>query len=140
MGKKGQSLIFEQVLLFGISVALFVVMFAVFTIYQGYFLSVGGDNQLDEVKEWVSGNILKLAEKDANSSVTIPIPRTIESEAYVITADFLGPNPGLKIKHPSKTKTSSLYSLNTYFSISGSVASVGGKIIIKKENNQIIIS
>jgi len=139
---KGQSLIFEQVLLFSMSVTVFIISFAVFNIYQGYFLSVGGENQLDQVKEWVSANILKLAEKGTagTSSVTIPIPRTIENTAYTIELS----SADLTVKTtvpPVKTKISTLYSLNSYFTFSpAKVPSVNGKITIKKENNQIIIT
>jgi hypothetical protein len=73
----GQSLVFEQVLLFGIGVAIFVALFAVFTMYQNYFASVNLNNQLDEVKDLIVSNIMKLVEKgNVTAYVSMDIPRS----------------------------------------------------------------
>ena len=137
-GKKGQSLIFEQVLLFAISVTIFLVSFAVFNIYQNFYISVNSVNHLDGAKEWISANILKVAEKgNATSLLIIPIPRTIGDAVYEVK---LVPT-GLSVRNllTGATENSTLYTLNQSFALSGAVTSIKGKITIKKEGNQIII-
>lgn len=138
MGKKGQTLIFEQVLLFGISVAIFLICFGVFNVYQNFFLSVGNTNQLDEVKEWITANILKVASKeDATSFLIVPIPRYVGDAVYQIELK----NEGLEVKNllTNAIKSSSLYTLNETFALSGKTTSIKGKITIKKEGKQIIV-
>jgi len=136
---KGATLIFEQVMLFAISVAIFLILISVFNVYQNFFVSVSGDNQLDETKEWISSNILKAAEKeDATSFHIIPIPRYISDAVYEVRLS----HEGLHVRElaTNSEKFSTLYSLNESFVlVPGNVTSIKGKITIKKENNQIII-
>lgn len=150
MRRKGQTLVFEQVLLFGMGVAIFVICFAVFTIYQDFFLSVGGENQHDQVVNLVSTAILKLAEKDQSSnlvsSVTIPIPKAIKNEPYVIRLSSAGLGV-VQSGGSGAVKTSTLFYLNQSLTmVQGEVASVQGKITVKIERtvapvqNKILIS
>lgn len=136
--KKGVTLIFEQVMLFAISVAIFLVSFSVFSLYQGFYISVAHDNQLDETKEWISTSILKVAEKGgANSSLVVPLPRQIGDAIYEISLS----DEGLTLRNllTNTTKFSTLYGLSQTFSLSGTLTSDKGKITIKKEGDQIII-
>lgn len=137
---KGQTLIFEQVILFGISVAIFLILFSVFTIYQNYYLEVGGSNQLDESKEWISANILKVAEKENATTISIiPIPRNVADAVYSIA---LSNNEKLLILENLLTKekkTSSLYDIGKKYTLSGNLTSMKGKITIKKEGKLISI-
>jgi hypothetical protein len=135
---KGQSLIFEQVMLFGISVSIFLILFSVFSVYQKIYLDVGSLNHLDEVKEWISANILKIAEKkESTSFLIIPVPRYMGDSVYEIRLE----ESGLTVRNilTDDEKVSSLYTLNRTFSLSGTVNSIKGKITIKKEGNKIII-
>ena len=85
MKRKGQVIVFEQVMLFAISVTLFLVSISVFSVYQNYYLDVGTENQLDEVKEWVASSILRVAINDqAESTVIIHIPREIGGAVYSV--------------------------------------------------------
>ena len=48
--RKAQSVIFEQVILFGIGVAIFIICFAIFNIYQNYFMTISLNDQLGQMK------------------------------------------------------------------------------------------
>ncbi len=135
----GQSLIFEQVLLFGIGVGIFVALFAVFTVYQNYFTSVNLHNQLDEVKDVVVLKIIKLIEKEnVTTHMVVEIPRRISDEGYEIVLS----NNGLNVTSllTGVSKSSSLYGLNESYNLTGSVMSIFGRIIIYKKENKIILS
>ncbi len=135
---KAQSLIFEQVMLFAVGIILFIICLAIFTIYQNHYRSVGLDDKLDELKEWIASNIIKVAENGENVNITISlkIPRTIENEAYIIRLD----SNGLNITTRKKSKFSSLYNLNKSFELGGKriISTEGGFIIYKKENKIIL--
>jgi hypothetical protein len=135
----GQSLVFEQVLLFGIGVAIFVALFAVFTMYQNYFASVNLNNQLDEVKDLIVSNIMKLVEKgNVTAYVSMDIPRRISDEGYEIALS----NSGLNLTSlvTGVYKFSSLYGLNQSYNMTGTVPSALGRFIIYKKENKIILS
>lgn len=135
----GQSLIFEQVLLFGIGVAIFIALFITFAMYQNYFAAVNLHNQLDEVKDVVAFNIMKVIEKEnVTAHATLEIPREISDEGYEITLS----NSGLVVTSlvSGVTKYSSLYGLNETYNMTGSVMSVFGRFIIYKKENKIILS
>jgi hypothetical protein len=138
--KKGQSPIFEYVLLFSISIAIFVISFSIFNIYQVHYLSVGAGNQLDEVKEWISSNILKMYEKyDTEALVIIPIPRYIDNAVYDISLK----SSGLTVKNllTNETKHSNLYGMNQSVQLEESnVKSIKGRVTVKRTQNIIKIS
>lgn len=135
----GQSLIFEQVLLFAIGVAVFLALFAVFTTYQIYFSSVNLENQMDEIKNIIVSDIMKLTYKgNATVSTTLNIPREISNEGYQV---ILTSN-GLTVKSllSDAEKFSPVYGLNETYELSGSVTSLLGRVIIYKKENKIILS
>lgn len=135
----GQSLVFEQVLLFAIGVGIFVVLFAAFAVYQNYFVSINLHNQLDEVKDVAVLNVLKLIEKEnVTAHVVVEIPRRISDEGYEIVLS----NNGLNVTSllTGISKFSSLYGLNESYNMSGSVMSIFGRFIIYKKENKIILS
>lgn len=136
---KGQSLVFEQVLLFGFSVAIFIAAVLVFNIYQDYFLSVSHNNQLDEAGELVKSQILKLSQfsDSSNALITLTVPRSING-VYEIRLD----QEGIEVENllTQELSHSQLFSLNETYGLSGSVTSENGKVLIKKEANQITIS
>jgi hypothetical protein len=136
---KGQSLIFEQVILFSIGVVIFIMCFAVFNIYQTYFSSVGINDQLDQLRSWVSSNILKLAENtEANSSIILEIPRRLAGEEYEIELN----DDGIRVmSYMTMTeKQTPLFNLSSQYRLSGKVVSSGSRFIIYKRGNEIIIS
>lgn len=135
----GQSLIFEQVLLFGIGVGIFVTLFVAFGVYQMYFSDMSVNNQLSEIKDVVVLNIIRLTEKEnVTAHFMMEIPRRVGDEGYEITLS----NSGLVVRSlvSDVTKTSSLYGLNETYNMSGSVMSVFGRFIIYKKENKIILS
>jgi len=133
---KGQILVFEQVMLFSAGVAIFIVLFTFFTIYQEYFVSVGIEDQLNSVNNWITSNILKISSRQ-NSSIILPIPKRIGNEIYMIKLD----NNGLNVTNMALdiTKTSNIYGLGKLFNLSGRVLSTGGRILIYKKGNEIIL-
>jgi len=135
---KGQTAIFEQALLFLIGFTIFMMYLAVFNIYEGYFKSVGVNDQLTEVKNYVGSNILKLyAKEGANSSVTLKIPKDAGGQVYKIELS----NKGLNVTNlvSSVSKHSAIYNINKSFSLSGNVTSISGRITIYKIGNEITI-
>lgn len=140
MERKGQSLIFEQVLLFSFSVAIFIAAFTIFSFYQDFYVSSSSNNHLDQTKEWISSQILKTAEQSEStqSLFILPIPKKIENNVYVIRLT----NEGLEVENiiSNTTASSTLYSLGENFTLSGNVSSINGRITIKREDKQIIIS
>ncbi len=136
---KAQTMIFEQVILFGIGVTIFITCFAIFNIYQEYFVSTSLNDQLGETRDWISSNILILTENPyANMTVILDVPKTIGGEEYEISLD----DDGLTLQSiVTKTvKRSSLFNLTDQFKFSGSVSSSERRFVIYKKGNEIIIS
>lgn len=139
MKSKGQILVFEQVLLFSVSVAILITSFALFMLYQNYYLSETTQDQITQVKEYLLSNIIRLCEKEEfNSSIVLSVPRMIGNNFYRIGLSDIGLNltlePGGKVYDFSK-----LYGLNETFDFSGMVISDQGKVVIYKIGNSIII-
>lgn len=139
MRKKGQSLIFEQMILFSIGVTIFVICFAVFNIYQNYFVSLSLHDQLAQMKGWISSHIIRLVQhEDTDSSIILEIPKRIGGEEYNITLD----NSGIHVisLYSEVTKESSLYGISNKYILSGYIRSTERRFIIYKKGNEIIIS
>jgi len=133
---KAQTLVFENVLIFGISVAIFVLCYAVFTSYQLYFSGVGNIDQMNRIKNIITSNVLFLEEKEtANSSIIIRIPRKIGGQIYKIKLS----NEGVNVSTSDSYVFSSLYILDNSLYISGKTTSIKGKVTIYKRGNKIII-
>jgi len=140
MKMKGQMLVFEQVLIFTISVVIFITSFALFVVYQNHYSSETSHDQLIQIREYVMSNIVEIADDmDFESSVTLSIPKRVGNDFYRIRLT----NQGLNITSWPPTnateKFSTLYDLNQTFTFSGTVASDRGKIIIYKKGNSIYI-
>lgn len=135
--KSGQTVVFEQVLLFTIGVAVFISIFTMFSMYQTHYMSVSRWDQLKGVKEYIVSNIIELSEKEQFESYTIlKIPQRIGNDFYRIT---LSPK-GLNISFFTGSfdyDFSSLYGLNSSYEFSGSVTSDRGKVVIYKIGNSI---
>ena len=134
---KSQSIMFEQVLLFVMGVTIFIMYFAVFNIYQDYFASVSINDQLSQIKGWISSNILKLASREdsTTSSITLKIPKRIGNEVYRIELSGNGINVTSMVTGISKH--SSFYNLNESMNLTGNVISLAGKVVIYKKGNEI---
>ena len=139
-GKKGQAIIFENVLIFTVGVAIFIVCYAVFSIYQyTYFDPIGTGDQLESVKDYLSSQIILIAEKDADSSVILDIPTSVGPENYQIV---LSTESGLNLTALDSgiSKSTPLFGLGESFVMTGAVPSTEGRITLKKTGNQIYIS
>lgn len=139
MKSKGQTLVFEQVLLFTIGVTVFLISFALFMMYQNHYISETTRDQITQVKEYLLSNIIKLCEKeDFNSSIVLDLPQTIGNSLYRISFSPEGLNITLE---PETTiyEFSNLYGFNETFTFKGMVISDRGKIVIYKRGNSIYI-
>jgi len=136
--KKGQTLVFEQVLLFTIGVAIFIASFALFSMYQSSYMSVMKWDQLKAVKEYMVSNIIEISEKhEFDSSVMLEIPKRIGNDYYRLTLSPNGLNISVLAGNERDYDFSSLYGLNNSYNLSGSVTSDRGKVIIYKIGNSI---
>ena len=139
MKSKGQTLAFEQVLLFSIGVVVLISSFALFMMYQRFYITETGQDQLTQVKEFVLSNIVKLCEKtDFQSSVVLSVPKRIGNRIYRISLSDSGLNLTLE-PEGEINDYSTLYGLNETFTFSGMVISERGKVLIYKKGNSIII-
>jgi len=145
--KRGASFVLEQVILFMFGIVIFTVCFFVFSSYQSYFTELSIKTQIEEVKDVILYNIVKLSEKDINTTSSIRInfceqpgtgclPRRIGGEEYMISLS----QKGLNITTVSGASASSnLYNLNETMNMSGSVLSSYGSFLIYKRGNEIIL-
>lgn len=126
-------------MLFAMGVAIFIICFSVFRIYEDYFTEMTIRDQLDNVKNFVTSNILRLCRKggNVNSTIILKMPRTIVNEVYQISLS----DSGINITSlASKISVSSdLYGLTESFEFSGTALSSYGNYIIYKKENRIII-
>jgi hypothetical protein len=135
--KKGQTLVFEQVLLFSIGVAIFIASFALFSMYQSHYISAMRWDQLKGVKEYLVSSIIELSEKEEfESSVTLEIPRMIGNDFYRIRLSNSGLNISI-LTGDIDYDFSPLYGLGNSYTFEGSVTSDRGKVIIYKIGNSI---
>jgi hypothetical protein len=138
---KGVSVIFEYALLFMFGIIIFISSVGVFRSYEMYFNSVSADDQLTEVREYVSSNIIKLAEmsSDEESSMVVTIPKKIGgNEGYMIELSGQGLN--VTSMNTYISKHSGLFNLSRTMDLGGRVVSGAGSVKIYKTGNQIIIS
>ncbi len=136
---KGVSLIFEQVLLFMMGVTIFISCFSVFTLYQNYFLKLTGEAQAENVLNYISSHIIRIAQYDneTNVTLTLHIPKRIGNEGYEVILTNTGLN--LTCLTSGYSISSRLYGLNHTFNLSGRIRSIDGTFIIYKKGNEIII-
>ncbi|MBN2042378.1 MAG: hypothetical protein JW754_01075 [Candidatus Aenigmarchaeota archaeon] len=136
--KKGQTIVFEQVLIFSISVAIFIAAFTLFSMYQTQYMSITTRDHLAGVKEYVMSNIIDIAKKEGfNSSLTVKIPRTISNRLYILDLN----NNGLYVNMTGGGiyEFSGLGVLNDTFTFGGQVSSDLGVIVIYKKGDKILL-
>jgi hypothetical protein len=132
---KSQVVIFENVMIFAISVLIFLSCYTVFTLYQSYYTSTAAEDQLNKVKDFISSNVISMAMKDGSSSVALKIPKTAGTQEYIIELS----DSGLVLKTTDIEKHSSLFGLNRTYEFNGRTVSTKGRISIYKRGEQIII-
>jgi hypothetical protein len=136
--RKGQTLVFEQVMIFSIGVVILIMSISLFTMYQNYYTSTSTMDQLTEVKEYVLSSIIMVCEKDANSTVILTIPKTIGNNFYKLSLSSAGLNVTLE-SGPAMGDFSPLYGLNATFEFSGMAISDLGKVVIYKNGNSVVL-
>jgi len=136
---KAVSVIFEHAILFMFGIVIFISCVSFFSSYEVHFKSLSTEDQLSEVREYVESNMVKLVEREGDSSVEISIPRKAGSDYYKIELS----NQGLNVTslETGVTKHSPIYNLSQNFKFMDSKAiSSAGNVIIYKTGNQIKIS
>lgn len=136
--RKGQMLVFEQVLMFSIGVAIMIMAFALFTMYQNYYTSSTASDQMTEVKEYVLSSIIKACESEANVTMILTIPKTVSNSFYKISLSNAGLNVTLEPSSGSGD-FSPLYGLNETFVFSGMAISDLGKVVVYKNGNLVTL-
>jgi len=135
--QKGQTIVFEQVLLFAIGVAIFIASFALFTAYHSHYITLMRWDQLKSLKEYMVSNIIELSEKgEFESSIIVKIPKRIGNEFYRITLSQEGLNVSF-FRTSAGYDFSRLYGLNNSYTFEGNITSEKGKAIIYKKGNSI---
>ncbi len=135
---KGQTMVFEQFLLFTMGVILFVMLAAVFMIYQSYFEDVTVNDQLRVVRDSVASNVIKLSEKgESEATVEMEIPRTIGNGPYSLELN----QNGLMVSTPDEQYANTpLFGLGSQYVLGGSALSTEGLVVIYRKGDNIIIS
>jgi hypothetical protein len=139
MGKKGASIVFEQVVLFMIGVVIFIVCFSLFRSYEGYFSESIIENQLDEVGEWIVSSIITFSnDPGVNSTIKVRVPDSMGNEPYLINLTQQGLN--LTTHLTSRNVFIPLSGINQRFALSGGFTTIhGGEFVIYKRGDQIFI-
>ncbi len=131
---RGQSPVFEQVMLFAIGVGIFGGFLFFFGLYESHFTSEGRQMQLDSARYVLSLDIASLAARDGSSSVTEPVQKKAGDEPYKIRLN----STGLYLWTSEKSSWSNVYYMNELVVFEdSSVWSTGGKVTIIKEGNNI---
>jgi len=135
---KAQTLIFEQVLLFLVSVAIFIMCFFVFQTYQGHFSSISMNDQVKGVRDLISSNVLELARfGEMNASVRVRIPERVSGERYRMSFSGYSFNVSTEL-----TKTYAQMDFSDFLSsrtFSGNSTSSKGEVVIYKRGSNIIL-
>ena len=139
MGKKGVSVVLEQVMLFMISVFVFIACFSAFSSYEFYFTDSISRNQLDEVSGWVVSSIVGFSEDAGiNTTIVLTVPGTIGGERYIINLTQEGLN--ITTLDRGMNSFTPLSRINKTYSLDGAFSTVhGSEFLIYKRENQIII-
>jgi hypothetical protein len=135
----GQSMIFEQALLFGMGVTIFIVCYAVFNIYEDHFSHIALIDQLDEIRGWVGANTVKFVGKnpDGDGWISFAIPKRAGGQPYYIT--FSGNGVNITAKLTGDYSWSPVFGLNDTYTMSGMANSNTGKCLIYKTGDKLII-
>jgi hypothetical protein len=134
----GQTIIFEQVLLFMVSVAIFVACFALFQIYETYYSTISANDHVQAVRDIVSAQVLQFTKFEGmNVSATLNVPEKIGDEGYDVI--FTGSGLNVTTRLTGITATSDLFQLGNRYTFTGNSTSSEGKIIIYKRGNNIIL-
>jgi len=127
------QVVFEQVLLFIISVSIFLSTYSFFNMYQNSFSTRMRDIYIDLVGEKILLGIIDICKTGMNTNTTIiiNIPDKILGKTYKVSLD----NNQLEIDISGYKKTYKLYGFEDDFEFSGNTQSSGKIILIYKKGN-----
>jgi hypothetical protein len=140
MKRKGINLVFEQVMLFLIGVAIFIFSFSAFNLYEYQFTDTIKKGQMVEVSTWIVSNLILVSEKsdEAETIINAKVPRLIGNENYKIELVQQGLN--LTSSSGLTYIFSPLKSINQSYTLSGSFSTTrGDEFRIRKSKNSITI-
>ena len=137
MNRMKSQVVFEQVLLFIISVSIFLSTYSFFNMYQNSFSTRMRDIYIDLVGEKILLGIIDICKTGMNTNTTIiiNIPDKILGKTYKVSLD----NNQLEIDISGYKKTYKLYGFEDDFEFSGNTQSSGKIILIYKKGNSIIL-
>ncbi len=138
----GQSMIFEQVMLFGVSVAIFVACYGLFQLYQSHFTYVTMNDQVRAVRDLISAHVLELTKFEGmDASSIVKIPKRVSGELYYIA--FTGTGLNVTTAQTQTSASSDFFMLGEglggRYVFLGKAASGRGEVIIYKRGNNIIL-
>jgi len=140
---KGQTRVFEEVLLFAISIAIFVTCLSIFQMYQSHFGYISLTDQTRELGNIVHGHLLQMARLEAlDASVVVPIPREISGESYSVSVndtDITIVTERTQTRYIGRLQMISDELEGAITGLSGQTSSGKGQIIIYKRGNNIIL-
>lgn len=139
MALKGQTLVFENVIIFSIGVTMFIFSFVMFLNLQEYYRAVAIHDHMNKLENVLVANVIYVATSDEiNVSVIVEIPETIGGEFY--TVGFEDEKLYVDLESATVKKTSGLFNLGEDFDIvTGSIVSNRGKATIYKNGDRINI-
>jgi len=150
---RGQIVVFENMIIFAISMVIFIFCFMIFLNLQDYYTVVSVHDQMNKVTNMVSAAIVAVAtDHETNSSVVVKLPKTIGNEFYELrlygaTATSIYGNVTVKLKGTVKGSEvfglgccqSGMACLQGCYVFSGKALSQKGKVTVYKSGNQINI-
>jgi len=138
---KGQSSIFEEIILFGISVFIFITLFFVFNSFQAQSLKTTGNDMIEEISNYIISTIVEISAVDGDYSVIISIPERINNQPYIIVLNDTGYT--LKVEPDGPVYSSNIYGIQNSGGIEiedNTIASISKKMMIYKRAGKIGIN
>ncbi len=137
---KGQSAVFEEVLLFGIGVGIFLAIFFIFSGVQQTSLETTSRDHLTEVMNYLSSYILDISTTEGNVSIILPLTDRIDDDLYTIILNSTGLH--IKMENKGILISNGMYGIQKggIAFKENEIASVSKKIMIYKKGNEIGIT
>lgn len=130
--RKGQNLILEQVFIFTIGLAIFIIVYFSFLNVSKNIESVTKEDQINELGKYLSSCIVRSYVGPENSTTVYNIPKDISGSGYKIY--FSGNVLKLKVNGGVYN-----FTLDPHYNFNGGLSSQIGKIKIEKIDNQITV-
>ncbi len=140
--RKGQTAVFEEVMLFGIGVAIFIASFFIFNYYQETSLDITAKDHMTEILDYVASELIDISRMEGNVSLTLQIPEKI-NDRYYYTIKLNESGVFLRLVPDGPEISSNLYGIQNSWSIvlrENTVASVSRKLMMYKRGNEVGIN